>query len=149
MANLASTDQIPANQIITVNWGGILGPLTGPETAQAAIINAFSGTSFNVQSVQIPFLSEIQPPVLIGSYADYDGAGHSTAGRNVLESEFEAFFLSIMGSVAGVYEVTINSVVTGAQAPQLFGALNTTTTTYVVVGVLVLVLLIFLFADFR
>lgn len=116
---LTDTDQIPANETISVFFRGALGPLTGADTASSEIIAAFNGSSFVVEKVNIPTLSEIEPPDVVGHFEDYDGAGHSLPGRNMFVSEFNAFFLNRMQTVSGLYFAAIDKIETGSQISTL------------------------------
>lgn len=126
MSTLTSADTIPADETISIFFSGILGPLTGPTEASANILNAFAGTSFIVEAVNIPTLSDIEPPDVVGHFQNYDGAGHSLPGRNITVPEFESFFISRMQTVSGIYEVGIDKIETGSQTPSLFSAGTTT-----------------------
>jgi hypothetical protein len=112
--SLNPSDQIPANQNVTCYFGCIVGPtITDPSTVEPAIQAAFEATSFNVTAIDLGLLSTNCD--VVGYFTDLDGAGHSGAGgQNVTESQFEAFFTSIMNGVSGLYEVTITDVELGS-----------------------------------
>ena len=146
MGVIATTDQVPANVTITYTFSCIIGPLTTPSAAQQNIANAFAGTGFNVTSIQFPLLAS---PVVQGSFVDVDGAGHSNMGSNLLGSDVAAFFLQVMASVSGLYQVSVDSIQSGAVAASLGNTLGgggsglpAINWTYVGVGGAVLLLLI-------
>lgn len=121
MGVLNDTDQIAANQTISIFFRGVLGPLTGPDTVTAEIQQAFAGSSFVIEKVNVPLLSEIEPPDVVGHLQDYDGSGHSLPGRNMLVSEFKSFFLNRIDTVSGLYFAGINSIQNGSVTPTLLG----------------------------
>jgi hypothetical protein len=141
VAVLTEQNTIAANQTVSVFYHGIAGLLTGSQQITQGIMDAFAGTAFVVEAVNIPTLSEIEPPNVVGHLQDRDGAGHSTiAGRDITVAEFTNFFLSRMEQVSGLYEVGINKIETGAITPTLFSD-ATTTSIWLVVGVVALLAL--------
>lgn len=115
---LGPQDQITANATITIQWSGIIGPLTNASDVQTNIRNAFLAAGFVVTQVELPLLQILNalpndPKTIIGYFQDVDGGGHSAIGRNLFESEVEQIFLNIMPNVPGVYNATVNAILGG------------------------------------
>lgn len=147
---LTQADSIPANQTISVFFTGILGLFTNADGAAAAIKNAFAGTRFVVEAVNIPTLSEIETPDVVGHFLDWDGGDHSLPnGTDISVPDFENFFLGIMQTVDGLYNAGIAHIDAGAITPGLLPNSASGWTVAILAGLAVIALIVLLRTNFN